>query len=448
MPQRTETKPPMPTAAQSQLKATQSISRRATGVVSALASGLQALRISPSDELQLACRLAECRRDLLALALLTPEGAAELSSVRTELASGLIASKDLVERGSEPATPAEFEAWLHDVQQLQLDAVEAMGPTRNTEASSWPAGEWESLLARAAALVAALELDKDLVSRLLSSAGASGPFQAPSSPPFSAGVTRLPPLGRRSARRLMAESDRIRSRFVSANQGLVTYVSQRYLGMGLSQPDLIQEGNIGLMRAIDKFDHRRGSRFGTYAIWWIRQGIRRALANQARTIRVPVHALGTRYTLDQATRRLTLQRGRQPSEAELAEATGILPSSISQVMNLVREPLSLDAPRAGETELSLGDSLTDPSATNAVEEAVNKQRSEQVRDLITSLSPREQAMVRLRFGLDGADECTLEQIGQRYALTRERVRQIVTAALQKLQRQSQQERRELSSINE
>jgi RNA polymerase sigma factor (sigma-70 family) len=434
------------------VKATQSLIKQPATVASVLPAALHAARISPSDEIQLASRLADCRRELLALALFTPEVGRELASVRLELASGVLAPADVADKEeTKDGVRPTFEQWSKEVAQLQQEAIEIWPALDSddvapeSDAAKEAALRLELLFPRAAELVGSLSLDKDLVSRLLASAGALGNFRDESNP---FGVDRLPSRTRRRARRLVAESDRIRSRFVRSNQGLVTYVSQRYIGMGLSQADLIQEGNIGLMRAIDKFDHRRGSRFGTYAIWWIRQGIRRALANQARTIRVPVHALGTRYTLEQATRRLTLQRGRAPSEQELAEATGILPNSISQVMNLVREPLSLDAPRAGDTELSLGDSLTDPGATNAVEEAVTKQRSEQVHELIASLSPREQAMIKLRFGLDGSDECTLEQIGQRYALTRERVRQIVSAALQKLQRQSQQQGRELSLRND
>jgi RNA polymerase primary sigma factor len=236
---------------------------------------------------------------------------------------------------------------------------------------------------------------------------------------------------------------RIRSRFVGANQGLVSYIAQRYRGMGMSHDDLMQEGNIGLLRAVEKFDHRRGGRFGTYAVWWIRQGVRRALANQSRTIRIPVHALGTRYTLDQTAKRLASQLGRQPTEQELAQATGVVASSVSQLMALVKEPLSLDAPRGPENEARLGDSIADVDAPSAADQALAKQQAVQLHSLLESLSPREQQMLRMRFGLDGSDECTLEQIGRTFAVTRERVRQIVGAALDRLHRQTQLRRLEL-----
>jgi RNA polymerase primary sigma factor len=247
---------------------------------------------------------------------------------------------------------------------------------------------------------------------------------------------------------LESEMDAIRERFVSANQGLVGHVVHRYRGMGLSREDLIQEGNIGLMRAIDKFDHRRGTRFGAYAIWWIRQGVRRALANQSRTIRIPVHALGTRYTLDQVSKRLASELGRAPSDLELSSATGVAPASVSHVMSLVKEPLSLDAPRGPENDSSLGDSVADSGSPSPSDHAMTRERAEQLHGLLDGLSSREREMLRMRFGLDGADECTLEEIGRSFALTRERVRQIVTAALGKLHRQTQLQDLELQSSAE
>jgi RNA polymerase primary sigma factor len=235
----------------------------------------------------------------------------------------------------------------------------------------------------------------------------------------------------------------IRSRFIRANQGLVAYVLQRYRGMGLRREDLMQEGNIGLLRAIEKFDHRRGTRFSVYAVWWIRQAVRRALANQSRTIRIPVHALAVRYAIDQASKRLALELGREPSEQELSSATGVVPTNVAQVLGMVKEPLSLDAPRGPDSEASLGESVADRAALSPNEHAARNERADRLHTLLDGLSAREREMLRMRFGLDGADECTLEQIGQCFALTRERVRQIVTAALDKLHHQTQIRRLEL-----
>lgn len=376
-------------------------------------------------------------------------------ALQAELATGVLDVGDLLGKGNRAEQKLSLEGWLADVEALRREAASAWPALRERASRresgivvAAPEAEWLELSRRAHDLVNTLELDEGIAARLVRSAGAGRPWafsldegESPDEPE-TPGIDRLPSVLRRRAVWIGDEIENIRARFVSANQGLVTYVVQRYAGMGLAPADLMQEGNIGLMRAIDKFDPRRGSRFGTYAIWWIRQGVRRALANQSRMIRVPVHALGTRYTVERAARRLAVQRGHQPSEQELSEETGLAPNSVAQVMNLVKEPLSLDAPRGADTDIPLGDSLTDANATSAVEEAASKQRHERLRCLLTSLSPREQQMVRMRFGLDGADECTLDQIGREFDLTRERVRQIVTAALQKLQRQDQ--RRELS----
>jgi len=380
-----------------------------------------ASRITHADELQLACRLAECRREQLTLALNTGECLAGLRRLQTEVHSGKLRIQELVELEQRlpEAGLVAYASWLERCTELQQAAAKAWKDPELTQ----------SQLDKSQELVRALTLRPALVARLLEGLR----------------TTSLPEPLQRRWRGLGAEVERIRDRFLTANQGLVTYVVQRYLGMGLSQEDLMQEGNIGLMRAVEKFDHRRGGRFGTYAVWWVRQGVRRALANQSRTIRIPVHALGARYSLDQAARRMALHLGREPTAEELAGATGVTSGNVAQLLSLTREPLSLDAPRGADTDVRLGDSLADVATPNGMEQAVGKQRVEQVRGLLGSLSPREQDMLRMRFGLDGAEECTLEQIGVTFSVTRERVRQIVTAALEKLHRQTRVQRLELSS---
>jgi RNA polymerase primary sigma factor len=379
-----------------------------------------ASRITHADELQLACRLAECRREMLTLALNTSECLSGLRRLQTEVRSGKLRIQEVVEleERSPEAGMAEFQSWLERVQELQRATGQCWKEPESTEAQ----------LQQSKELVRSLTLRPATVARVLEG------LRTPS----------LPASLQRQMRGLAVEADRIRDRFLTANQGLVTYVVQRYLGMGLSHDDLMQEGNIGLMRAVEKFDHRRGGRFGTYAVWWVRQGVRRALANQSRTIRIPVHALGARYSLDQASRKMALQLGRDPTQEELAKATGVGSENVAQLLALAREPLSLDAPRGGDSDVRLGDSLADGATPNGMEECFGKQRSKQLRELLTSLSPREQDMLRMRFGLDGADECTLEQIGVTFSVTRERVRQIVTAALEKLNRQTRTQRLELA----
>lgn len=399
-------------------------------------------RISHADELQLACRLAECRRELLSLALHDSRTIAELSSLRAELDSGVLSARALMAADGSLAPPRErFEHWIEAVRRLQRDVALEWSHLRDSE----PLPESVERVRRESfELVGSLPLESDLVDRLLQSGS------PPGQPSTGAGARlgRLPPPLRRRALALENEMEVIRGRFVSANQGLVAHVVHRYRGMGLSREDLIQEGNIGLMRAIDKFDHRRGTRFGAYAIWWIRQGVRRALANQSRTIRIPVHALGTRYTLDQVSKRLATELGRAPSELELSSATGVAPASVSHVMSLVKEPLSLDAPRGPENDSSLGDSVADAGSPSPSDHAMTRERAEQLHGLLDGLTLREREMLRMRFGLDGAEECTLEEIGRSFALTRERVRQIVTAALGKLHRQTQLQDLELQSSAE
>jgi RNA polymerase primary sigma factor len=222
------------------------------------------------------------------------------------------------------------------------------------------------------------------------------------------------------------------ARFVQSNQGLVALVVKRYLGVGLSYPDLMQEGNIGLLRAVEKFDCRRGCRFSTYATWWIRQAVRRALANQARTIRLPVHTADARYALRQASGRLETRLGRQASSRELAEHTGLAPNIVGKLMNLVSEPVSLEAPRGDGGDTCLYDSLSDTESLNPADGAHDRQMKGHLEGLIAALSPREAKMVRLRFGLDGRHERTLDEVGLEFGLTRERVRQVLEKALGKL----------------
>lgn len=196
----------------------------------------------------------------------------------------------------------------------------------------------------------------------------------------------------------------------------------------------MQDGNIGLLRAIEKFDDRRGKPFRSYAVWWVRESVRRALAQQGRTIRLPASAIATRYAIGQASRRLSHELGRDPSSQELSRATGMAAESIDDVMRLSKEPLSLDAPRADDAEITLGDVIADLATQSANERTSAKESAERLRLLLTELSPREQHVLSLRFGLDGGDERTLEEIGRSLQLTRERVRQIVAAALDKLNR--------------
>jgi RNA polymerase primary sigma factor len=230
---------------------------------------------------------------------------------------------------------------------------------------------------------------------------------------------------------------------VAKHQGLVGNVARKYQGLGLSREDLMQDGNLGLLRGIDKFDLRRGKPFGAYAVWWVRQGIRHALATQARTIRLPVQQLANRYTLGRAARRLAHTLGREPSEQELAQATGMSAQNISDLMRVSAEPVSLETPRSSQSEATIGDVIADIDTQSPSEQTSAKESLMELRTLLDELTPREQHVVNLRFGLDGEDERTLEEIGRSLELTRERVRQICAEALDKLNRATRTRRLDL-----
>jgi RNA polymerase sigma factor (sigma-70 family) len=416
--------------------------RLSTAPASPTPSGAPATRISPADELQLACRLAECRRELLAIALLDEDTRAELERVSTALQNGARRANEVLESssGASDDVRRDYRELVAAIVALQREAALVLRAPEGHGA--FAVSTLEALndqIQRTLDLLKTRPLANDLVDRLLQASWTTGP----SLMSLGESGVAMPRALRVRVRRLEGEIETIRSRFIHANQGLVAYVVQRYRGMGLRREDLMQEGNIGLLRAIEKFDHRRGTRFSVYAVWWIRQAVRRALANQSRTIRIPVHALAVRYAVDQASKRLALELGREPSEQELASATGVVPNGVAQVLGMVREPLSLDAPRGPDSEASLGESVADRAAPNPNECAARSERADRLRVLLEGLSAREREMLRMRFGLDGADECTLEQIGQSFALTRERVRQIVTAALGKLHHQTQVRRLEL-----
>jgi RNA polymerase primary sigma factor len=235
-------------------------------------------------------------------------------------------------------------------------------------------------------------------------------------------------------RRLDRDVASIIDGLIAKHQGLVANVARQYQGLGLSREDLMQDGNLGLLRGIDKFDLRRGKPFGAYAVWWVRQGVRHALATQARTIRLPVQQLANRYTLGRASRRLAHTLGREPSEQELAEATGMSQQNISDLMRASTEPVSLETPRSSESEATIGDVIADTERQSPNEQASAKESLVELRALLDDLTPRERHVINLRFGLDGEDERTLEEIGRSLELTRERARQICAEALDKLNR--------------
>ena len=234
------------------------------------------------------------------------------------------------------------------------------------------------------------------------------------------------------AQRIKAGDAQIRQQFIEANLKLVVSIAKRYQGQGLPLEDLIQEGNLGLLRAVEKFDATRRLKFSTHAFWWIRQAITRAIADQGRTIRLPVHLRDTLTRLTRLRSRLQQDVGREPTEAELAKQMGLPPEKIRELLQVGQELLSLDWPLSEEEGLELGDVLPDRSAHSPAEVTSSLLLKEQVNALLTLLSERERAVVSLRYGLIDGRSRTLEEVGKAFGVTRERIRQIEANALQQL----------------
>jgi RNA polymerase primary sigma factor len=232
-------------------------------------------------------------------------------------------------------------------------------------------------------------------------------------------------------------ADAAKAELVNANVGLVTMLAKRFVGRGLALHDLVQEGNLGLMKAVDKFDHHRGLRFGTYAMWWVRHQINRAIVDQAKAIRVPAHLAAARQRLRRLSRTFEATHGRAPTEAELGEQSGLVPEKVRAVLAPSPEPLSLDTPAREDRDGRLGDLVPDRSTLAPDEQIAQAHMRAQTMRLLERLTPREQDVLRRRFGLDDAPEQTLAEIGASLSVSRERVRQIEAEALRKLRQPSQ-----------
>ena len=277
--------------------------------------------------------------------------------------------------------------------------------------------------------------DKELFEQALSDIGLDDPVKM-----YLKDIGRVPLLSAEEevelAKRMQENDEAAKKRLSEANLRLVVSIAKRYVGRGMLFLDLIQEGNLGLMKAVEKFEYQKGFKFSTYATWWIRQSITRAIADQARTIRIPVHMVETINKLTRVQRILLQELGREPTPDEIAEKMGVTPERVREIQKIAQDPVSLETPIGEEEDSHLGDFIEDEKTTTPSDSVAFTMLKEQLLGVLDTLTPREEKVLRLRYGIDDGKPRTLEEVGREFNVTRERIRQIEAKALRKLRHPS------------